>query len=261
VQTFVNDFWPQVTGYTKEELIGRSFFDLVSPIYRLDAIDRYHKKMTGENVPDMYEIIILSKDGREVPIEVISATTHYQGNIANVLYIRDITERKRMNRILTDSETRYAYLFENAPVCLLELDFSLIKQYLDKLHKQGIVDLHDYFNQYPDAVLECSKLARVISMNKAYRDVFKADDNNVFMPFFPEPLEDSQLNRKAIGDDYARLYRGVTLFTKQESVHNLKREIKRVWTSIFIPPGYENSWARLLLSLFDITELKQKKEG
>jgi PAS domain S-box-containing protein len=260
IQVYCNDCWSRITGYTKEELVNTTFFDLVSPGNRQDLMARHHRRMSGNALSGAYETNIITRNGSEIIVEIIGALTHYQGNRVVVLYIRDITERKRLESTLTDSETRYAYLFENAPVCLLELDFSLIKLHLDELRKQGVADLQDYFNQYPDAVLDCSRLAKVISMNKAYRDLFKAEDLALFNEYFPQPLKNSQLNRKAIGDDYARLYRGVTLFAKEESVHNLKRQKKRVVTSIFIPPGYESNWSRLLLSLFDITELKQKEK-
>jgi PAS domain S-box-containing protein len=260
IQVFVNDYWPRITGYSKNELLGTSFFNLVIPRDRQSAIDKHRQKMVDKDMPGILEVHIINKDGHEVPLEITGASTHYQGQHVDVLYIRDITQRKQLESTLSDSKTRYAYLFENAPVCLLDLDFSQVKLYLDELHKQGIADLQNYFNQHPDAILQCSRLAKVISMNKAYRDLFKAQDTVLFSEYFPEPLENSLLNRKAIGDDYARLYRGVTLFAKEESVHTLSRQIKRVVTSIFIPPGYENNWSRLLMSLFDITELKQKEK-
>jgi PAS domain S-box-containing protein len=261
IQVFVNDYWPRITGYSKNELLGTSFFNLVVSADRQSAIDKHSQKMLGgKGAPGILEVHIINKDGHEVPLEITGASTHYQGQYVDVLYIRDITQLKKLESTFSDSRTRYAYLFETAPVCGLDLDFSQVKLYLDEIHQQGITDLQCYFNQHPDAILECSRLAKVISMNKAYRDLFKAQDTALFSQYFPEPLKDSRLNRKAIGDDYARLYRGVTLFAKEESVHNLKRQIKRVVTSIFIPPGYENNWSRLLMSLFDITELKQKEK-
>ena len=31
IHVYVSDQWPRITGYAKEELLGMSFFDLVSP--------------------------------------------------------------------------------------------------------------------------------------------------------------------------------------------------------------------------------------
>jgi PAS domain S-box-containing protein len=100
IQIFVNDEWPRITGYSKEELLGMSFFDLVHPGSRQTSIDRHRRKMAGKSLPGLYELPIIRKDGTKAPIELTSAYTTYRGERANVAYIRDITERKRAERKL-----------------------------------------------------------------------------------------------------------------------------------------------------------------
>jgi PAS domain S-box-containing protein len=95
IQTFVNDGWPHITGYSREELIGTSFFNLVHPEDRKASQKRHQSKMKGKVVPGLFEMTIIRKDGTEVPIELTSAYTTYKGGHANVAHIRDITERKR----------------------------------------------------------------------------------------------------------------------------------------------------------------------
>ena len=51
--------------------------------------------MSGEIIPGLFEMSIITKDGTEVPIELTSAYTTYKGQRANVAFIRDITERKQ----------------------------------------------------------------------------------------------------------------------------------------------------------------------
>jgi len=94
IQTFVSDEWPSITGYTREELLGMSFFDLVHPEYREASLKRHQGKMRGEAIPGLFEMTIIKKDGAEVPVELTSAYTTYRTQRANVAYIRDITERK-----------------------------------------------------------------------------------------------------------------------------------------------------------------------
>jgi len=52
--------------------------------------------MSGEAIPELFEMSIIRKDGIEVPIEFTGAYTTYRGKRANVAIIRDITERKRV---------------------------------------------------------------------------------------------------------------------------------------------------------------------
>jgi PAS domain S-box-containing protein len=95
VQTFVSDQWLRITGYSRKELLGMPFFNLLHPRYRQASLDRHQRKIRGEVIPGLYEMSIIRKDGTEVPIELTSAHTMYQGKPANVGYIRDITERKQ----------------------------------------------------------------------------------------------------------------------------------------------------------------------
>jgi len=115
IQTFVSDQWPSLTGYSKEELLGMSFFNLIRPKYRKASLERHRRKMSGESIPELFEMSIIRKDGTEVPIELTSAYTTHQGRTANVAFIRDITEHKKMENQLRESEERYRDLFEDAP--------------------------------------------------------------------------------------------------------------------------------------------------
>ena len=101
IHTFVSREWPRITGYSKKELLGMSFFDLVHPRYRQASLKRHRKKMTGETVSKLFEMPIIRKDGAEVPIELTSAYSTYKGERANVAFIRDITERKKMEKRLS----------------------------------------------------------------------------------------------------------------------------------------------------------------
>jgi len=100
IHTFVSDEWPRMTGYSREELLGMSMSDLIHPKYRDASIERYNRRMRGESIPGLFELSIIRKDGTEVPIEITSAYTTYRGKRANVTYIRDITERRKMQEQL-----------------------------------------------------------------------------------------------------------------------------------------------------------------
>ena len=100
VHVFCNDTWLQITGYSEEELQRMSFFELVSPKDREASLARHRRKMRGESIPGLFELTIIRKDGREVPIEVTSAYSTYRGKRVNVVYARDITERKKMQEQL-----------------------------------------------------------------------------------------------------------------------------------------------------------------
>jgi len=95
IQTFVSVQWCRIAGYFERELLGMPFFDLVHSQYREASLNRHQRKMRGEIISGLFEIVIIRKNGTEVPIEVTSARSIYMGELANVIFIRDITERKQ----------------------------------------------------------------------------------------------------------------------------------------------------------------------
>lgn len=113
---FANQEWTGITGYTAEELREISYYDLIHPRYRAAVVDRVRRRLQqGEDIPGRWEISIIAKDGTEVPIEVAGGSPiTYLGKPANVAYLRDITERKRAEAALRESETRYRTLVETA---------------------------------------------------------------------------------------------------------------------------------------------------
>jgi PAS domain S-box-containing protein len=94
VHVFCNDTWPRITGYSNKELRNTSFFDLVHPKDRNNSLKRYRRRMSCKNMPGLFEITIVRKDGIEIPVEATTAYTTYHGKPANVAYLRDITNRK-----------------------------------------------------------------------------------------------------------------------------------------------------------------------
>ena len=95
IHTFVSNEWSRITGYSREELLGMSFFDLIHPRHRQDSLKRHRRKMSGEIIPGLFQMSIVRKDDTEVPVEITSAYTTYKGQRANVAFVRDITERKQ----------------------------------------------------------------------------------------------------------------------------------------------------------------------
>ena len=100
IQTFASNGWSHITGYSEEELLGMSFLDLLHPKHHEAVLKRHKRKVSGESIPEYFEMSITRKDGTEVPIELTSAFTTYKGKRANVAFIRDVTQRKGMEKRL-----------------------------------------------------------------------------------------------------------------------------------------------------------------
>ncbi len=129
VHRYVNEEWPYITGYSREELLGMSWFELISPDYRAEARKRYRKRERGERIRGFYELVIVSKDGAEVPIEVNGGHTTLQGRQAHVIYIRDISERKRAQQGMEQAAREWRTTFDAIPdmISIHDRDFRITR--------------------------------------------------------------------------------------------------------------------------------------
>ncbi|MBC8205669.1 MAG: PAS domain S-box protein [Kiritimatiellales bacterium] len=107
-------------GLTHEELVGKHIEDLVPEDQRESAKRDFPKWFTGEL--KRYECISSAAGGREVPVEVIGAPLQYEDQRAVVLQVRDMTERKRAEQSLKESESRYRELIEVQSSLITRLD-------------------------------------------------------------------------------------------------------------------------------------------
>jgi PAS domain S-box-containing protein len=91
----INHAAEQLSGYTREEIIGHTFSEFISTEHLKSVRDNFCGKLAkrGETT---YEVDVIAKDGRRVPVEVSSRAIYENGVIVGVQgTARDITERKQ----------------------------------------------------------------------------------------------------------------------------------------------------------------------
>ena len=97
----------EITGYSVVELLKTSIKDLAHPAELKKLMERYRKRLEGETVIRQYETIIVRKDGQSVPVEIAPTKTVWKGKPADMVFVRDITERKKSEEALRESEERF----------------------------------------------------------------------------------------------------------------------------------------------------------
>src|SRR2546425_6947121 len=112
----VNDATLKMYGTEdKGELIGKSVFDLITPVNRAQAVVAREQTLDKGFISNL-EYGVITKDGSAVPVEV-SATlmSDTSGNPVGFVGVsRDITQRKRAEEALRHSEEYFRLLIENA---------------------------------------------------------------------------------------------------------------------------------------------------
>lgn len=105
VLKFVNRSSLNLLGYSSDETkIGENFLNFIAPHYREMVIRNYTERMEGKKVPNIYEVLLLRNDGTTVPVEINATIIDYKGKPADLVFIRNLTERKRAEESLIHSE-------------------------------------------------------------------------------------------------------------------------------------------------------------
>jgi len=114
-----NKAFKKMSGYTDEELKDKTFLDFVHPDYQALVLERYGTKYSEDEFPLVYEIRAVNKKGEIIPLEISVSTYKVKGKVIGIEIIhRDITERKKMEEELRESEERLRNLYESVPDAL-----------------------------------------------------------------------------------------------------------------------------------------------
>jgi len=99
--TSVNSAVEQVTGYSRQELLGMNILQLTAPETRDFARSMIQRKLAGMHTT--YEVPLVTKDGRRIPVEVSSRALMHEGRPVEIQGIaRDLTERRRSDRLAAE---------------------------------------------------------------------------------------------------------------------------------------------------------------
>ncbi|HEX4946826.1 MAG TPA: PAS domain S-box protein [Blastocatellia bacterium] len=114
----INPAFAAMHGYTVEELLGKPFADTFAPAARAELPQ--HIAATNELGDYEYEAIHLRKDGTEFPVH--THVTTFRDPAGRVLYraatFLDLTESKRAEQALRESEERFSKAFKASPMVL-----------------------------------------------------------------------------------------------------------------------------------------------
>ena len=92
---YVNPKFSEITGYSRDELLNMTGWDFTRPQDRAELQQRMKDCMAGKPIQTHYERIIVRKDGIEVPVEISTTTTIWQGKKRPMAIIHDISERRK----------------------------------------------------------------------------------------------------------------------------------------------------------------------
>jgi len=127
----------RLTGYKKEELIGKSFLKLklLSLADIPKAAKLLVKNLRGQPTGSD-EFVLNRKDNDKVLVEISTYPVKIKGKTLALGIARDITERKKAEEALRKSQQEFASIFDNSPEASVYLD-----------EKNKVLDINSRFSE------------------------------------------------------------------------------------------------------------------
>jgi PAS domain S-box-containing protein len=121
--TYVNPAAVRIFGYgSRDDLEGRPTLDVVAPDSRDLVRDRMTRRLQGHDVPQAYDYVALRKDGSRADVHMEIVHLELADGPALIAYHMDVTERRRAERALIESEARFRNMADHAPVVMRVTD-------------------------------------------------------------------------------------------------------------------------------------------
>jgi len=249
----VEDFY----GFSSDELKGKHVSEMNADPEFTRTVILLDLRTKGRWVG---ELKAKKKKGQEFPIWLTTSMVK-DGNgepIAMVGVIRDITERKHIEKVLLESEERYRSLFEDSPISLWEEDSSDIKKYIDNLKSKGIKNLGAYFDRHPKEIALYASMMKVVDVNKATISLFKAKSKGDFIDGLEKIFTESSY--ETFKDELIAISEGKTSYESEDIVKTLTGDKIHISLKWVLTPGNEKTYSKRLVSIIDITKRKRAEE-
>lgn len=121
---FLNPMCAVMTGYSDGELMTRPFAEFIHPDDRDLVVDRHFRRMKHEALPHIYSFRMIHNNGSVKWVELNAILINWKGKPATLSFLSDITERKRTEDALRESEANLREAQEIARMGRWDLDMA-----------------------------------------------------------------------------------------------------------------------------------------
>ena len=121
---YVNPKYEEIFGYNKNELLGKSAWEIVAPENKELVKENIRKRM--ENIVNtiQYSFSAIKKDGSIIDVEVKGSKMYYKGKLSIIGTLQDITERLKTEKELRNSRQKLMLHVEKTPLAVIEWDMN-----------------------------------------------------------------------------------------------------------------------------------------
>jgi PAS domain S-box-containing protein len=250
----VNETFLKSSGYAREEVIGHTSLELndwVDPQERI----RFRNLLKEHGRIQNFETQLRQKSGNFIDVIMSAELIELFGESCILSVSLDITERKQVEEQQRESGKWYRTLFENSPIAIWEEDFSEVKKYLDSLKQQGITDFRAYFVSHPDVINKCSLMMRVLNVNEAAVQMYRAESKAQLIENTNQNVSHGEQEHNY--EDFIAIVEGRASNSWDGADETFTGESIKIALSWSVVPGYEADYSKVIVTTIDITERKQ----
>lgn len=118
VLKYANSCLAKIWGGTVREIINKKFTDFIYGENLRNIVSLYNDRISGKEVPSIYETPLKHKLGHKIHAELSAGIIQYEGKPADLIVIRDVTERK----IAETEIKRLSTAIEQSPTIIVITD-------------------------------------------------------------------------------------------------------------------------------------------
>lgn len=166
---FWNEASRRIFGFSQSEVLGKDVHSLIMPEeYAMQHREAWKVfQLTGEGgaIGKVLELQALNKEGEKFPIEISVSKINVKGKNWAVAVIRDITERKKAQRLLQESEEKFKQLTEHIDHAFwlrTPDEILYVSPAYEKIFGRSLESLYENPNSFVDSIHPDDK-QRVIS--------------------------------------------------------------------------------------------------
>ncbi|MCX8122861.1 MAG: PAS domain S-box protein [Spirochaetes bacterium] len=132
---YVNQAAVNITGYSREEIIGKNIIMFIPRKYRRSIYERHTKRLKGFMGIDQFEAEMINKYGVLIPVQVTSTPIVKDNKIVSIMIVvHDLTQRKIAEELLIKNKERL-----EAAISILQYDAHDTRELIDYVLNQALL--------------------------------------------------------------------------------------------------------------------------